>query len=109
MSSVLSKKLEKRSVRKSKHTGGARIIRVALRFTIHPGEKREKYVELLDRMIKRVEKIINSTRTKTKQRLRAMQVLTDLIKTSYGMIRDVEIEQLERDVSALEEEEGEAA
>ena len=107
MSSVSSEKLEKRSARRSKPTGGARIIRVALRFTIHPEEKRERYVELLDRMINRVEKIINSTRTKTKQRLRAMQVLTDLIKTSYGMIRDVEIEELEREVTALEEEEGE--
>jgi len=57
MSSVLSRKLEKRSVRRSNHTGGARIIHVALRFTIHPEEKRERYVELLDRMIKRVEKM----------------------------------------------------
>ena len=99
MSSVSPEKLEKRSVQKSKHTDGLRIINVALRFTVHPEEKREKYVELLDRMIKRVEKIINSARTKTNQRLRAMQVLTDLIKTSYGMIRDVEIELLEREVA----------
>ena len=35
MSSVPAKKLEKRSVLKSNHTGGARIIHVALRFTIH--------------------------------------------------------------------------
>jgi len=41
MSSVPDRKLEKRSVRKSKHTGGARVTRVALRFTIHPEEKRE--------------------------------------------------------------------
>jgi len=108
MSSVSSEKLEKRSVRKSKHAGGARIIRVALRFTIQPEERREKYVDLLDRMIDRVEKIINSTRTTTKQRLRAMQVLTNLIKTSYGMVRDVEIEQLEREVNALEKSESEA-
>lgn len=106
MSSVSAKKLGKRSVRKRKPTNG---IRVALRFTIHPGEMREEYVELLDRMIKRVEKIINSTRTKTNQRLRAMQVLSDLIKTSYGMIRDVEIEQLEREITQLEKEESEAA
>jgi len=106
VSSVLAEKLEKRSVRRSNHTGGARIIHVALRFTIHPEEKREKYVELLDQMIKRVEKIINSTRTKTRQRLRAIQVLTDLIKTSYGMIRDVEIKELEREVTSLEKEKG---
>ena len=72
---------------------------------IKPEEKRASYVELLDRMIKRVEKIINSHKTKTKQRLRAMSVLSDLIKTSYGMVRDVEIEWLEREVAALEKEE----
>ena len=99
MSSVSPEKLEKRVVQKSKHTDGLRIINVALRFTVHPEEKREKYVEPLDRMIKRAEKIINSARTKTNQRLKAMQVLTDLIKTSYGMIRDVEIELLEREVA----------
>jgi len=57
MSSVSAKRLANKSVRKPKHTGGARIIHVALRFTIHPEEKRERYVELLDRMIKRVEKM----------------------------------------------------
>ena len=62
---------------------------------------------ILNAMIKRVEKIINSRQTITKQRLRAMQVLTDLIKTSYGMVRDVEIEELEREIASLEEEEGE--
>ena len=106
MSSVLSEKLGDKSVgiqkppiKHPQHT-----LKVALRFTIKPREQREKYVEILDKMIKRVQRIINSKKTKTKQRLRAMQVLTDLIRTSYGMIRDVEIEELEREVSALEEE-----
>jgi len=62
-------------------------------------------VKILDHMINRVQKIINAQKTKTNQRLRAMQVLTDLIKTSYSMIRDVEIEGLEREVKTLEEEE----
>jgi len=38
-----------------------------------------------------------------------MQVLTDLIRTSYGLIRDVEIEEIEREISALEEEKGPSA
>ena len=62
-------------------------------------------MKILDHMINRVQKIINAQKTKTNQRLRAMQVLTDLIKTSYSMIRDVEIEGLEREVKTLEEEE----
>jgi len=108
LSSVLSEKLGNKSVRNQKppikhpqHT-----LTVALRFTIKPADEREKYVAILNAMIKRVEKIINSKKTKTRQRLRAMQVLTDLIRTSYGMIRDVEIKELEREVSALEEKKG---
>jgi len=109
MSSIHSENPGNKSVRIQKpptkhpqHT-----LTVALRFTIKPTEEREKYVAILNAMIKRVEKIINSKKTKTKQRLRAMQVLTDLIRTSYGMVRDVEVEELEREVTALEEEEGE--
>jgi len=107
MKSIRWRKLEESSVRKRKvlvkHP--QRIFKIALRFTIKPAEEQEKYVKVLDHMISRVQKIINAQKTKTNQRLRAMQVLTDLIKTSYGMIRDVEIEGLEREVKTLEEEE----
>ena len=108
MSSVHSEKLGNKSVRIQKPPikHPQYTFTVALRFTIKPTKEREKYVELLNKMIKRVEKIINSRKTKTKQRLRAMQVLTDLIKTSYGMVRDVEIDEFEREVATLEEESG---
>lgn len=43
----------------------------------------------------------------TKQRLRAIEVLTDLIRTSYNMVLDVDAEENEREVEALEEEEEE--
>ena len=55
----------------------------ANRFIIIPAEKREEFVTILDELIKRLMKIINSNRTKTTVRLRAMQVLADLIRTSY--------------------------
>lgn len=106
MKPVHCRKLERSSVQKRKtlRKHPQRIFQIALRFTIKPAEMREKYVETLDLMILRVQKIINSRKTKTRQRLRAMQVLTDLIKTSYGMIRDVEIEELEREIEKVEEE-----
>ena len=62
MSPVSAKKLGKKSVRNQKppikhpqHT-----LTVALRFTIKPAEKREKYVAILNQMIAQVQKIINS-------------------------------------------------
>lgn len=105
MSSVLSEKPEKQPFRKLKHTDS---IRINLKFTIHPKGQRENYVAILNKMITRVQKIINSHRTKTVHRLRAMNVLSELIRTSYSMVVDVEIEQLEREIKALEKEESEA-
>ena len=106
MKPVHPKKLEKSSVRKRKTLikHPQYIFKIALRFTVKPAEMREKYVKVLDDMIKRVQKIINARKTRTKQRLRAMQVLTELIKTSYSMIRDIEIEDLEREIKKLEKE-----
>ena len=75
------------------------------KFVIVPKEKRAEYVKILDKMIQRVVKVINAHRTHTPVRLRAMTVLSDLIKTSYGMVRDEEIEQLERETAELEKEE----
>jgi len=84
-------------------------LRISLKFTICPQEKRAEYVEALDRMIRRVEKVINSARTTTSQRLRAMTVLAELVRVSYSMVRDVDVERLEREVKALEAAKGGAA
>jgi hypothetical protein len=74
------------------------------KFVINPEEKREEYVAIIDDQITRLTKMINSTRTKTTVKLRAMEVLGELIKTSYTMVREEEIEKSERETQALEEE-----
>jgi polyhydroxyalkanoate synthesis regulator phasin len=71
---------------------------------IAPAEKREELVAILDDLIRRLRKIINSTRTKTPVRLRAVEVLAELVRTSYTMVRDVEVEKLERETESLEKE-----
>jgi hypothetical protein len=75
------------------------------RFVIAPKEKRQELVATLDDLAQRLMKIINSRKTKTTVRLRAMQVFTELIRTSYTMVRDVEVEELERETETLEKEE----
>jgi ribosome-binding protein aMBF1 (putative translation factor) len=75
------------------------------RFVIVPAEKREELVTILDDLIERLMKIINSNRTKTTVRLRAVEVLAELVRTSYTMVRDVEVEELERETEKLEKEE----
>lgn len=71
-------------------------------FRIVPEEKRADFIEILDKMIDRLVKVINAKKTRTRVRLRAMSVLNDLIKTSYTMVRDVEVEHLEREIAELE-------
>ena len=74
------------------------------RFVIVPAEKREEFIEILSDMISRLLKLINARKTETRVRLKAMAVLNDLISTSYTMVRDVEVEELERETEGLEEE-----
>jgi ribosome-associated translation inhibitor RaiA len=107
---VLQKKLDVSSVRirNSRIVPSKLTLQIHLstrRFVIVPKEKREELVAILDDQIKRLMKMINSNRTKTKVRLRAVQVLAELIRTSYTMVRDEEVEELERETEKLEKEE----
>jgi hypothetical protein len=74
------------------------------RFVIVPAEKREEFVKILADMIKRLLVLISAHRTDTRVRLKAMTVLSELLNTSYTMVRDVEVEELERETEGLEEE-----
>jgi hypothetical protein len=74
------------------------------RFVIVPAKKREELVQILDDMIKRLLVLINARKTETRVRLKALTVLNELINTSYTMIRDVEVEALERETEDLEAE-----
>jgi hypothetical protein len=98
---ISSKKPLKQPIPWAKHANN---IRISLKFTIEPEEQRGEYVQILNRMIMQMEGIINSTQTKTSQRLRAMQILTKLVQTSYTIVRDVDIEALEREIDEAEKE-----
>ena len=55
-------------------------------------------------MIEKLEEIINSEDTDEKTRIRAANVLARLISTSYVMVRDIDIEKLERELEELQKE-----
>jgi hypothetical protein len=74
------------------------------KFAINPKEKRDEYISIIDDQIRRLTRIINSNRTKTTVKLRAMEKLAELIRTSYTMVREEEIEKTERETQTLEEE-----
>jgi len=73
-------------------------------FRIVPAEKREEYIGMLDGVIKRLLTMINSRKTPTSVRLKAIMVFNYLINTSYNMVTDMEVEELERQTTTLEEE-----
>ncbi len=96
----------KRPIATASHTDELRVIpvKINLQFRIEPKDQRTRYVELLNLMIRKLEAIINGGRTRVPQRLRAMQLLTNLIQTSYTIVRDVDIENLERDIETIEDD-----
>ncbi|MCW4038417.1 MAG: hypothetical protein NWF13_06745 [Candidatus Bathyarchaeota archaeon] len=102
---IASKTPKTRPIGQAKGRDNVRIIpiKIHLKFQIEPEDQRVQYVELLNMMINKLQHIINNRRTKTTQRLRAMQLLTNLIQTSYTIVRDVDIEALEEEIEAVEE------
>ena len=105
MRRISSKMPKKRPVTQRNDMDNACIIpiKIKLKFRIEPKDQRAQYIELLNMMIQQLEKIINNRRTRVTQRLRAMRLLTKLIRTSYTIVRDVDIETLEREIKAIEE------
>jgi len=81
----------------------------ARRVRIDPEEKRREYIERLERLIEGLDKLANNRRVERKTRLRAVEVMVKVINTCYGIVRDIEVEMLEREFEELETEaEGEA-
>ena len=71
------------------------------RVVIKPREKRQEYIERLDKAIVTLEEIINSEKTDEKIRIQAANALARLISTSYVMIQDIDIENIEEQIEDL--------
>jgi predicted amidohydrolase YtcJ len=71
------------------------------RVVIKPKEKRQEYIKRLDKAIETLEEIINSAKTDEKIRIQAANALAHLISTSYVMIQDIDIENIEQQIEDL--------
>ena len=71
------------------------------RVVIKPREKRHEYIERLDKAIETLEGIINSEEADEKTRIQAANSLARLISTSYVMIADIDVENIEEEVENL--------
>jgi len=76
----------------------------ARRVRIDPAEKRAEYIGRLERLIEQLDGMISSPRVPRKLKLRAMEVLIRTIGTCYGIVSDIEVEDLEDELTRLKEE-----
>lgn len=76
----------------------------ARRVRIDPAEKRAEYIDRLERLIEQLDGMISSRGVRQKLKLRAMEVLIRTISTCYGIVSDIEVEELEDELTRLKEE-----
>jgi len=76
----------------------------ARRVRIDPVEKRAEYIDRLERLVEQLDGMISSRGVRQKVRLRAMDVLIRTIGTCYGIVSDIEVEELEVELETLKEE-----
>jgi len=76
----------------------------ARRVRIDPAEKRAEHIDRLERLIEQLDGMISSRGVRQKVKLRAMEVLIRTISTCYGIVSDIEVEELEDELTRLKEE-----
>jgi len=74
------------------------------RVRIDPEERRNQYIRRLESLVSQLDEILVNPRIPRKQKLRAMDVLIKTIRTCYGIVRDIEVEQLEQELETLKTE-----
>jgi hypothetical protein len=101
---------ETRSMERQGHRGDrARLYFTTRRIRIDPDKKRQNYITRLERIIRQCDRIISNPHGVEDVQIKAMSVLIKTIKVCYGLVVDVEVKSLEREVKELEEEERQLA
>ncbi len=70
-------------------------------FTIEVTPEREAEYTNLKEARKQAQAILNDTNLHIKYRLRALEVLTKIIRALTGILKDVQFDQIERDLKEL--------
>ncbi len=83
-------------------------IRISLKITfrrirIQPKKKRQEYIARLERIISICEQVLSGSNVLEKAQLRAAEVIIEAIRMSYTIVRDVDVENLERIAAEIQE------
>ncbi len=81
-----------------------RVIITARRFRIDPEGKREEYVGRLERLIEGLDGLMADQSMDEAARLKAMDVIIRAVRMCYLIVRDVDVERMERELEKLKEE-----
>ena len=73
------------------------------RVRIEPEAKREEYIRRLERLIAYCENVIEREDIPEEIRLRAIDVIVRIIRMSYVMVRDIDIENVEAAIELLKQ------
>jgi len=76
------------------------------RARIDPSKKRASFVRRLERIMRQCDKIVANPEGVEEIQVKAMGVLIRAIQVCYGIVIDIEVEELEREVEEIQREEG---
>jgi len=79
----------------------------ARRVRIDPVEKREQYINKVEKLMEELDQIIAKPNGVETIQLKAMNLLIRAIRLCYGIVSDVEVEMLEEEVEELKKTEAE--
>ena len=102
----------RQAVAGSKEMEGAVVLTDRVRFDINtrkaridPSKKRAAFVRRLEKVMRQCDRIMANPEGVEDIQVKAMGTLIRAIQVCYGLIVDVEVEELEREIGSLEEEE----
>ena len=75
------------------------------RFRAKPQQKRDEYIERLEKVMRECDTIITNPNGYETIQLKAMNTLTNAIGVCYRLVSDIELEELENEINELKNEE----
>ena len=79
------------------------------RARIDPGKKRARFVRRLEKVMRQCDRIIANPEGVEEIQVKAMGIMIRAIQVCYGMVIDIEVEELEREVEEIQRGEEELA
>ena len=76
------------------------------RLRTNPSNKREEYLDRLDAAATKVQNILDNDHTSKATRIKAANSIANIIRVSYTIVRDIDIEEIERDIAEIQAKQG---